>query len=311
MEQAPHTPVLLEEVVAFATGERDGHEPWVCVDATLGAGGHAEALLRRMGPSGRLLGLDRDPHALEIAASRLGGFGDRVRFVRAGFDQLAAAVASDGWGVGVDAVIYDLGVSSMQLDQRERGFSFRNDAELDMRMDPEQEISAFDVVNFYEEAELADLIFHYGEERHSRRIAKAIIEARESKPIRTTAQLAEVILNAMPAAAKRDKHPARRTFQAIRIEVNKELDQLESSLPQAAEVLNREGRLVAISYHSLEDRTVKRFLNDRRAGTPRFRALTKQPVTPSDDEIQSNPRASAAKLRAAERTDGPWGGDAA
>lgn len=312
MEQAPHVPVLLDEVVAFACGERDGKTPWVAVDATLGAGGHSEAILKRMAPSGRVLGLDRDPDALALATARLGSFGDRVRFVRAGFADIASAVADKGWGGPVDAVIFDLGVSSMQLDEAERGFSFRFDSDLDMRMDPSQEISAFDVVNFYEERELADVLFHFGEERHARRISKAICAAREARPIRTTAELAEIVVQAMPGTAKRDKHPARRTFQAIRIEVNRELDQLEAALPEAAKVLAPGGRLVTISYHSLEDRVIKRFMSEASSGSDQsLRLITKQPVTPGEEELEANPRSSAAKLRVAERTDGPWGGDAA
>jgi len=308
VEASPHRSVLVAEVVAFATGERDHVEPWVAVDATLGAGGHAEALLRRVGSAGRVLGLDRDPDALSLAQARLGGFGDRVRFVRAGFAELADVVASHGWG-RVDAVIYDLGVSSMQLDRGERGFSFRQDAPLDMRMDPSGAKTAADVVNDYDQAELADVLFHYGDERHARRIAAAIVAAR---PIATTSELAAVIDAAMPAASKRDQHPARRSFQALRIEVNGELDQLEASLPQAGQVLAPGGRLVALSYHSLEDRVVKRALGEASRGeTPRLRVLTKHPVTPSERELAENPRSSAAKLRAAERTGAPWGGDAA
>ncbi|MFP5224118.1 MAG: 16S rRNA (cytosine(1402)-N(4))-methyltransferase RsmH [Actinomycetota bacterium] len=305
----PHEPVLVTEVVAFATGERA--DLWVVVDATVGAGGHAAALLGALGPSGRVLGLDRDPAALEHAERRLSPFGDHARLVRGPYDDLEAVVAEHGWG-RVDAVIYDLGVSSMQLDEAERGFSFRADAPLDMRMDPSQEITAYDIVNFYEEEELVDILFHFGEERFGRRIAAAIVAARGVKPIRTTGQLAEIVADAVPSAARRDKHPARRTFPAIRIEVNKELERLESSLPQAARVLEPGGRLVAISYHSLEDRVVKRFVNEAsRDEPPRLRNLTKNPVTPSKEELISNPRASAAKLRAAERTDSPWGGDAA
>lgn len=308
MEASPHLPVLVDEVVAFATGERDPNQPWRAVDATLGAGGHTAALLRRMGPAGRVLGLDRDPDALALAAARLGDLGDRVIIVRAGFADLADAVAAQGWE-RVDAVIYDLGVSSMQLDRGERGFSFRHDAPLDMRMDPAQAKSAADVVNTYSERELADVLFHYGEERHARRIASAIVAAR---PITTTGELASVIDAAMPAVAKRDQHPARRTFQALRIEVNGELDQLEASLPQAGRVLAPGGRLVAVSYHSLEDRVVKRAMSEHaRGATPGLRVLTKHPVTPSSEELARNPRSSAAKLRAAERTDAPWGGDAA
>lgn len=305
----PHLPVLVDEVIAFATGEREGL--CVIVDATVGAGGHAAAFLSAVGADGRVLGLDRDPVALDLAARRLSPFGDRARLVRGPYDDLEALVAEHGWG-RVDAVIYDLGVSSMQIDDAERGFSFRADAPLDMRMDPEQEVSAYDVVNFYDEEELVDLLFHYGEEKFGRRIANAICVARNLKLIQTTGELADIISDAVPAAAKRDKHPARRTFQAIRIEVNRELQRLETSLPQAARVLVPGGRLVALSYHSLEDRVLKRFINEgARSKPPRLRSLTKTPVTPSAAERAFNPRASAAKLRAAERTTAPWGGDVA
>jgi len=266
----------------------------VVVDATVGAGGHAEVLLES--GVGSVFGLDRDPSAVAEASERLARFGPRFRAARARFGRLAQATH----GLGVDAVggvLFDLGVSSMQLDRAERGFSYRNPGPLDMRMgqsDPEP--TAGDVVNTYPEEDLSRVIFQYGEERHARRIARAIVRARDRAPLTTTDQLAAVVAGAVPRR-RGGPHPARRTFQAIRIEVNEEIEELAASLPQAASLLDPAGRLVVISYHSLEDRTVKRFL----AGDGRLSVLTRKPVRPSEAETVSNPRARSAKLRAAER----------
>jgi 16S rRNA (cytosine1402-N4)-methyltransferase len=264
----------------------------VVVDATVGAGGHAEALLDH--GVGRVIGLDRDPRVLAEAAQRLSRFGDRFLPVGATFSNLAETTAE----VGVDSaggVLYDLGVSSMHLDQPDRGFSYRTDGPLDMRMSDEGPTAA-DVVNSYPEHELARVIFEHGEERMSRRIARAIVRARQRKPIRTTGELAAVVAGAVPRR-RGGPHPARRTFQALRIEVNQELEELVASLPQAASLLELHGRVVVIAYHSLEDRIVKRFL----AAEPSLWVLTKKPERPSEQEVAENSRARSALLRAAER----------
>ena len=311
----PHVPVLAEAVVRYAVpspGER------AVIDCTVGAGGHAAALLRAMGPAGRLLGIDRDPDALRLAADRLASFGDQVRLVHGNFAELGEIVTQSGWGPS-DAVVYDFGLSSMHVDRPERGFSYQHDAPLDMRMDTTAPLSAYDVVNTYDERHLARVIRSYGEERWASRIAQFIVAARKRRPIATTGELVEVIRAAVPSAARRvGPHPARRTFQALRLEVNKELEAIQSSLPQASAELSPGGRLVALSYHSGEDRLVKRFMREEASGeAPRLRLLTRKPERPSEEEIARNPRASAARLRAAERLaappepDGPPGGSAA
>ncbi|HYY07542.1 MAG TPA: 16S rRNA (cytosine(1402)-N(4))-methyltransferase RsmH [Actinomycetota bacterium] len=277
---ARHEPVMADEVVRFL-GDRG-----TVIDMTLGAGGHAEALLEA--GVRRLIGIDQDPDAVETATSRLSRFGDRFTAVRTRFSQLPAVNRVDG-------VLWDLGVSSMQLDRPERGFSYRNDGPLDMRMGAEGE-SAMDVVNTAPEEELARILFEFGEERRSRRVAAAIVRARTRSPITTTGELARVVAGAL-GARRGGPHPARRTFQALRIAVNRELEDLALSLPQAVEALAPGGRIVAISYHSLEDRIVKRFVNERDELEP----LTKKPLRPSKREQERNPRSRSAKLRAAEK----------
>ena len=261
------------------------------VDMTLGAGGHTAALLRA-GVS-RVVGVDRDQAALELAERELGELAARVRFVRARFSE----VDEDVVGGPAGGVLFDLGVSSMQLDDAARGFSFRQDAPLDMRMalDADDEPSARDLVNQLLEGELADLLYRYGDERRSRRIAAAIVRRR---PIETTDQLAGIIVSAV-GRRPGGPHPARRSFQALRIAVNRELEELTASLPHAAGLLAPGGRVVAISYHSLEDGTVKRAFRD----DPGLQVLTRKPVTPSEAERAANPRARSAKLRAAEKRD--------
>jgi 16S rRNA (cytosine1402-N4)-methyltransferase len=271
---------MADEVVRFLGGRG------TVIDMTLGAGGHAEALLEA--GVRRLIGIDRDPNAVETATSRLSRFGDRFTAVRTRFSQLPAVNRVDG-------VLWDLGVSSMQLDRTERGFSYRNDGPLDMRMDAEGE-SAMDIVNTAPEDELARILFEFGEERRSRRVAAAIVRARTRSPITTTGELARVVAGAL-GARRGGPHPARRTFQALRIAVNRELEDLALSLPRAAEALAPGGRIVAISYHSLEDRIVKRFVNERDDLEP----LTKKPLRPSKREQERNPRSRSAKLRAAEK----------
>jgi 16S rRNA (cytosine1402-N4)-methyltransferase len=256
------------------------------MDLTLGAGGHAEALLES--GVGRVVGIDRDPEAIALASERLARFGERFRAVQTRFSSVPAENRVDG-------VLLDLGVSSLQLDRPERGFSYRNPGPLDMRMGPEGE-TAMDLVNSASEEELARIVFEYGEERRSRRVAAAIVRARSRAPIETTEELARVVAGAL-GARRGGPHPARRTFQALRIAVNRELEELSATLPRAAELLAPGGRLVAISYHSLEDRIVKRFLLDR----DDLEILTKKPLVPSARERERNPRARSAKLRAAEK----------
>jgi 16S rRNA (cytosine1402-N4)-methyltransferase len=285
-----HRPVLVAEVIALLSGKA------VVVDATVGAGGHAEALLDS--GVGLVVGVDRDPSALRVASERLVRFGERFRPVLARFSRLSSAAAAAGVEA-VGGVLFDLGVSSMQLDREERGFGYRVAGPLDMRMGPDEAgpgLSAGDVVNTYPEERLATVIFEYGEERHSRRIARALVRARERAPLTTTAELAAIVAGSVPRR-RGGPHPARRTFQAIRIEVNGELEELAASLPQAASLLERAGRLVVISYHSLEDRIVKQFLR----GESQLRTLTKKPVRPGPEEVAGNPRARSALLRAAER----------
>lgn len=277
---APHVPVMVAEVVAFL-GERR-----TVLDMTLGAGGHAAALLDA--GVGRVIGVDRDPSAIALASERLAGYGDRFVAVRARFSEVEVPGPVDG-------VLYDLGVSSMQLDDPARGFGFRGHGPLDMRMDPDA-IPALEIVNGTPEDELADLIFEFGEERGARRVAAAIVRARTRAPIASTDELAAIVAGALGSRPGR-AHPARRTFQALRIRVNDELEELRTSLPRVAALLAPGGRLVVIAYHSLEDRIVKRYL----LSEPSLAILTKRPLQATPDEVARNPRARAAKLRAAER----------
>ena len=313
---ARHQPVLLDRVTDLLRPRPGG----TYLDATLGLGGHSERLLEASAPDGRVIGLDRDPAALDLARQRLAWAGDRLQAVHASFGDLAEVAGRLGVAA-FDGVLYDLGVSSLQLDEGERGFSYRADAPLDMRMDPTTGISAAEVVATYPRAELARILREYGEERFAGRIARVLDEARRRGPIATTGQLAELVKAAVPAAARRTgPHPARRAFQALRIEVNRELDALAASLPQAIDLLAPGGRLVVLAYHSLEDRIVKQALAagaGRPAGTgevphrlpvdpPAASAatvavLTRRPERPSEAEVAANPRAESAKLRAAEK----------
>ncbi len=304
-----HRPVLAGAVVDLLLPALEAGG--VFVDATLGRAGHAVRILDAT-PAVHVIGIDRDPAALEASRTNLAGYAGRVTLVRDDFKDLAAVLERLGVAA-VRGVLLDLGVSSPQLDAADRGFSYRSDGPLDMRMDPGQRVSAHDVVNRYEQKDLARVISRYGEERFAARIARAIVDHR---PIERTAALAEVVRVAIPAATRRTGgHPAKRTFQALRIEVNGEITRLEGVLPQTVDVLDPGGRVVVISYHSLEDRIVKRFLNEAARGCtcpPDFpvctcgaqaeiKVLNRKPVTPTEDEIEANPRARSAKLRAAER----------
>jgi len=290
-----HVPVLLKEAIDFLAVRRGG----TYIDATVGLGGHSYEIARRLGAPGHLIGLDKDPRALEIARERLAAQGQdwpTVTLLHRSF----ADVAEGQEPATVDGLLADIGVSSLQLDDAARGFSFQAEGPLDMRMDPTSERTAEQVVNHLDERELADVIYEFGEERRSRRIARAICR---SRPIRTTAQLAEVISAAARPmnSEQRRIHPATRTFQALRIFVNRELDDLKALLAAAPQILRPGGRVVIISFHSLEDRIVKDAFRDGEKKYKYYRILTKKPITASEEESDRNPRARSAKLRAAER----------
>ena len=295
--ESGHIPVLLNEAIDFLAIRAGG----TYIDATVGLGGHSLAIARRLGAPGRLIGLDKDPQALEMARARLApppeeaGNWPQIQLVQGSFAEVARQVGPQS----ADGLLADLGVSSLQLEDAARGFSFQAEGPLDMRMDPRSEPTAEQVVNHLDEKTLAGVIYEFGEERRSRRIARAIVR---SRPIRTTKHLGEVVRAAARSMKPERIHPATRTFQAIRIYVNRELDDLRALLSegQAARVLKPGGRLVVISFHSLEDRLVKEALREgARAGT--WRLLTKKPVTASEAEVDRNPRSRSAKLRAAER----------
>ncbi len=310
MNDSPHISVMLAEVLeALAPG---GSETYV--DGTLGAAGYTKAILAAA-PDGRVIGIDRDPWALENAKELNG----RLTLIHGNFGDMDVLLAENGIE-GVDGVVLDIGVSSVQLDQAERGFSFRADAPLDMRMNPgENTPTAADIVNTYKEADLANLIYRYGEERHSRRVAAAIVRERQEEPVRTTGRLAAIVRRVVPKSPKDPTDQATRTFQALRIAVNNELEELEKGLAAAERVLNPGGRLVVVSFHSLEDGIVKNFLRLRSgnkpegsrhlpvlpdgASSPTFILPFRKPLSPSEKEVSQNPRARSARLRAAIRTD--------
>ncbi|NYE58792.1 16S rRNA (cytosine(1402)-N(4))-methyltransferase RsmH [Carboxydothermus ferrireducens] len=303
-----HVPVLLNETIEHLNLKAGG----VYVDATLGGGGHSEEILKRA--DCRVVGLDQDEDALNHAAKRLAPFGDRFIPVKSNFRNIRKVVYRLGLDA-VDGVLMDLGVSSFQLDNPLKGFSFQHDGPLDMRMDPQNPKTAADVVNTYPEKELIRIFYEYGEERYAPQIARAIVKRREKKPFTSTLELAEEIIRAVPAKARREKHPAKKVFQAIRIEVNDELSSLEEGLVGAVEVLKPGGRIVVITFHSLEDRLVKNFFRREEnpcicpkdfpmcvcGKKPRLKVITKKPVVPSQEEIEKNRRAHSAKLRAAEK----------
>jgi len=302
-----HEPVLRKEAVAALNIKPDG----LYVDATFGRGGHARSILEKLGPDGRLLALDRDPQAVASASKQ---FADEVRFtiVHGPFSMLGKSVAACNWRGRVNGVLFDLGVSSPQLDDPARGFSFRNDGPLDMRMDSTRGESAADWLNRADEQEIADVLFHLGEERYARRIARAILRHRVEQPIISTKQLSEIVASAVPSR-ERSKDPATRSFQAIRLHINRELDELREALPQALDVLAPRGRLAVISFHSLEDRIVKQFMRAQEKGKElppdlpirhvdvesRLKVIGK-PLRASEEEVRRNPRARSAVLRIAE-----------
>lgn len=310
-EQIPkHISVLLDECIENLNIRPDG----IYLDGTLGMGGHSFEIASRLS-TGRLICIDRDETAIERAGRRLAPFGEKVTLVHGNFSDAAAIL--DSLGIeGVDGMLFDLGVSSPQLDEAERGFSYMVQAPLDMRMDRSGALTAYEVVNTWNEDRLNRILRDYGEERYARRITGAILKHREKKPVETTQELVDIIRSAMPAAALREKqHPAKRTFQAIRIAVNDELGAIDSMMETAPDKLNRGGRLCVISFHSLEDRIVKSGIQAREHGCtcPReapvctcgfrqtLRSVSRKPILPSEEEIERNPRARSAKLRVAER----------
>lgn len=313
MSQAfTHEPVLLDRCLALLAPALQGADA-IAVDATLGLGGHSQAMLERF-PDLHLVGLDRDPTALAMSRERLAAYEQRITLVHAVYDELPRVLARLGIK-SVDGILFDLGVSSMQLDDVERGFAYAQDAPLDMRMDPDEQVTAADVVNTYSARELARVLRTYGDERFAPRIAAALVREREREPFTSTARLAELVRSSIPAAARRTGgHPAKRTFQALRIEVNGELDALERAIPAALDALRVGGRIVVMSYQSLEDRIVKSGLGERSRSTspidlpvelpghgPEFTLLTRGAETAGDDELRRNPRSAPARLRAAER----------
>lgn len=301
-----HEPVLYHQII-HALRPFDGGR---YVDGTVGAGGHAQGILEASSPGGKLLGLDLDPQALELARERLSPFGARATIERASFSTLKVQLESLGWD-SVHGVLLDLGLSSMQLDSPERGFSFQADGPLDMRFDPQGDVSAADLVNELPERELADLIYQFGEERRSRRVARAIVAER---PIHSTLELAEIVARAVGSSKSRI-HPATRTFQALRIATNSELESLKTVLPQAVKSMTSAGRLAVISFHSLEDRLVKRYFRRESRDcicpprqpvctcdhTAKLAVITRKPIRPEQEEVEANPRSRSARLRVAEK----------
>lgn len=308
-----HTSVLFEECIEGLNIKPDG----IYVDGTLGGGGHSEGICSRLGENGMLIGIDRDCDALDAASARLEKYSCRKAFIQSNYSDVKDVLEELGIDA-IDGALLDLGVSSFQLDNAERGFSYMQDAPLDMRMNQDDDFTAYDVVNGYDSEELRNIIFKYGEERWASRIADFIVKARKDKPVETTGELVEIIKAAIPAKARREgPHPAKRTFQAIRIEVNDELGQLERAIDEFCDVLAPQGRLCVITFHSLEDRIVKDIINKRvnPCTCPKEFPVcvcgkvgdiikkTGKPIIPSEQEIESNPRSRSAKLRIAEKND--------
>jgi 16S rRNA (cytosine1402-N4)-methyltransferase len=306
-----HTSVMLKESIDYLNIKPDG----IYVDATLGGGGHSLEIVKRLKNGGKLIGIDRDENAIKAASKKLESYGEKVFLVHGNFRDIYSIATGCGFE-SVDGILMDLGVSSHQLDEAGRGFSYMNDAPLDMRMNRRQSLTAEEIVNNYSEEELKRIIKEYGEEKWAGRIASFIVREREKEPITTTGQLVEVIKMAIPAAARRKgPHPAKRTFQAIRIEVNNELGILEKAIKDGVKLLNPKGRICVISFHSLEDRKVKDAFKELEESCtcprdfpvcvcgkqPVVKIITRKPVTPNEIEIKQNPRARSALLRAAER----------
>ena len=303
-----HIPVLYYETLDNLVINPDG----IYIDCTLGGGSHSEGILERLSDKGLLISIDQDTNAIEYSKKRLEKFGSKWKVFKGNFENIDTIAYMAGVDK-VDGILMDIGVSSKQLDDPDRGFSYRYDVKLDMRMNTEQKISAYDVVNTYSEEQLSKIIFEYGEERHARKIAKLIVEERKSSPIEKTSDLIALIKRAYPERAS--KHPAKKTFQAIRIEVNRELEVLENAMSKAVELLKVGGRLAIITFHSLEDRIVKNKFKDLATackcpkdipicvcgGVKKFEIITKKPIIPIDDELKNNNRAHSSKLRILER----------
>lgn len=305
-----HKSVLLNEVVSFIL-PRDN---CTYVDATVGSGGHAEKILEKSGPRGRLIGLDFDPSVLEIAKGKLEKFNDRCSLVESNYTEVVKVVKSLGVDK-IDGIIFDLGVNLEHFVNPERGFSFMKDGPLDMRLSPKIKVTAADIINKWEEKDLIDILFKFGEERYARKIIGFVVEARRRKKISTTAELSEIIISALGKGKIGRIHPATKTFQALRIAVNNELFNLEYVLPQAIDILNPGGRICVISFHSLEDKIVKSMFRSLAQGClcppevnvcmcgnkPKIKLITKKPIVPGEEEIFVNPRSRSAKLRVAEK----------
>lgn len=305
-QEAPHRPVLYQETIQYLTAKHAKR----FLDCTAGAGGHSEGLLRESSPDSELIALDLDPTAIALSQERLKPFGNRAKVIKASYLEAPQVLQAQGWN-GVDGILMDLGVSSMQFDQAERGFSFRFDAPLDMRFDPHKGQSAADLVNSLSESDLAQIIWEYGEEKFSRRIAKAIVQAR---PLYTTFELADLVRKAV-GKTREQQDPATRTFQALRIAVNDELNVISQAVPSLIELLQTNGRIAIISFHSLEDRIVKNVFRQESTDcicppeklicdcghVATVKVLTKRPITASEDELQTNPRSRSARLRIAQK----------
>ncbi len=306
-----HTSILFDEIMELLKIKEDG----IYADGTLGGGGHSQGICQHLGEKGLLIGIDRDTDALNAASNRLESFSCQKEYVHNNYAEIKAIV-SELELEGLDGALLDLGVSSFQLDNPERGFSYMNDAPLDMRMNQEDQLSAYDIVNTYSHKELFKIIKEYGEDKWAHRIAEFIVNKREDGPLTSTYELVDVIKAAVPAKARRDgPHPAKRTFQAIRIEVNNELGLLKKAVEDFVEVMNPGGRLCIITFHSLEDRIVKTCFNEAAEGCtcpkdfpicvcgnlPKVKKISRKPIIPSEEEIESNPRARSAKLRVIEK----------